>query len=173
MLLFASLLPLRILRATIFSWSLQPRLPTTCPSPTSPCFFASRRSSRAPLLHHHSQELVLNALQEPPGLLGPCCVVPPADTRLVQEECPKRTRGTANVRLLVAGCRWPLLPHLLGQGAYSKLPQQCHLCWCAPASLPISSQSDHRPPPGRAPCVPAASSHTGQLPLLAFPAGPP
>lgn len=29
-------------------------------------------------LYHLEEEVIINALQEPPGLILPCCVVPPA-----------------------------------------------------------------------------------------------
>ncbi|PKU39025.1 obscurihypothetical protein [Limosa lapponica baueri] len=41
---------------------------------TSPCLF----------LYHLKKEVIINVLQEPAGLLMPCCAVPPTDTKLVE-----------------------------------------------------------------------------------------
>jgi len=40
------------------------------------------RTSPCGLLSHLEEEFVTNAVQEPPGLLVPCCVVPPTDVRV-------------------------------------------------------------------------------------------
>jgi len=33
------------------------------------------------------KEVIINALQQPPVLLMPCCVVPPTDTSVVEVTC--------------------------------------------------------------------------------------
>ncbi|KAK4827407.1 hypothetical protein QYF61_017837 [Mycteria americana] len=43
------------------------------------------------LLYHLEKEVIINAFQEPPGLLMPCCVVPPTDIRVV--EVPHEDQG--------------------------------------------------------------------------------
>ncbi|GAB0180340.1 hypothetical protein GRJ2_000499300 [Grus japonensis] len=42
-------------------------------------------------LYHLEKEVIINAFQELPGLLMPCCVVPPADIRVV--EVPHENQG--------------------------------------------------------------------------------
>ena len=36
------------------------------------------------LLYHLEKEVIINAFQETPGLLMPCCVVPSTDIRVVE-----------------------------------------------------------------------------------------
>ncbi|KAK4822575.1 hypothetical protein QYF61_017161 [Mycteria americana] len=38
------------------------------------------------LLYHLEKEVIINTFQEPPGLLMPCCVVPPTDIGIEREE---------------------------------------------------------------------------------------
>ena len=42
------------------------------------------------LFYHLEKEVIINTVQKPPGLLMPCCVVPPIDTGVI--ECSMRTR---------------------------------------------------------------------------------
>jgi len=95
-LLFALLRPLRNLSSTVL-WSLLPRLPLTFTSLTVPSLLVSMRPSRSPpsLLYHLFQEVVIDALQGPPGFLMPFSVAPPAGIRCV------------NRRLLLAVHRRP------------------------------------------------------------------
>ncbi|CAM9626289.1 unnamed protein product [Bubo scandiacus] len=75
-LLCALLSALRILNSTI-SWSLQPSLflnSLNFTFLTGPCW----------LLYHLEKEFNINTFQEPPGLLMPCCVVPPTYIRMVE-----------------------------------------------------------------------------------------
>lgn len=79
--LLFSLLPTpRILNSTILC-SLNPWLPLTFTTPTSLSLLVSYevQHSTSPcwVLYHLEEELTMNALQEPPGLFMPCCVVPP------------------------------------------------------------------------------------------------
>ncbi|GAB0192653.1 hypothetical protein GRJ2_001730600 [Grus japonensis] len=48
---------------------------------TSPCW----------VLYHLEKEVIIDAFQEPPGLLMPCCVVPPTDIRVT--EVPHKDQG--------------------------------------------------------------------------------
>ncbi|GAB0210109.1 highly reducing polyketide synthase PKS6 [Grus japonensis] len=43
------------------------------------------------LLYHLEEKFVINTFQEPPGLLALCCVLPPADVRVV--EVPHKDQG--------------------------------------------------------------------------------
>ena len=43
------------------------------------------------LLYHLEKEVIINALQELPGLLMPCCAVPPTDVGVV--EVPHEDQG--------------------------------------------------------------------------------
>ncbi|KAK4823607.1 hypothetical protein QYF61_004210 [Mycteria americana] len=43
------------------------------------------------LLYHLEKEVIINTFQEPPGLLMPCCVVPPTDISVV--EVPHEVQG--------------------------------------------------------------------------------
>ncbi|KAK4819332.1 hypothetical protein QYF61_001165 [Mycteria americana] len=85
---------LRIL-TSIISWSLQPRLPLSFTFPTSPSLVGENKvqhSTSPPwLLYHLEKEVIINTFQEPPGLLMPCCVVPPTDIGVV--EVPHEDQG--------------------------------------------------------------------------------
>lgn len=86
----------------------------------------------------------------------PYCAVPPEDTGVLK--VPLKDQG---LLLPVWGRPHPFV--LPGQAAYSRHPLPCHVI----CSLILMHST-----PERSPCVPAALSHKGQLPLFIFPACP-
>ena len=101
-LVIALLPPHRILNCTI-SWSLQPKLPPTFTSSTSPSLSVQgpaaqlhnypppHHSTPGWLLYHLCQNFITNALQEPLALCAPRCVLFPADVG--KDEVPHENSG--------------------------------------------------------------------------------
>jgi len=66
------------------------------------------------------KEVTINAVQEPPGLLKPCCAVPPTDIAVV--EVPSWGPGLVNMRLLLSVYRGPHPLGLPGRVVCSRPP---------------------------------------------------
>lgn len=75
----------RISNGTI-SWSVHPRLPLSFTFPTGLSLLVriTWYSTSYCLLYHLEKEVDISVFHEPPGLPVPCCVLPPADVRVVE-----------------------------------------------------------------------------------------
>lgn len=82
--LLAVLLPLHPTLNSTILWSLQPRLPPalTCQQDFLVGYYeVSQHTIPCGTLHDLWQEVIVNAFQEPPGLIEYCCTASPADVR--------------------------------------------------------------------------------------------